>query len=468
MVIKFSRNQKIEIAIVALAIILRVGYFWINMATHDNSLLGTIWKSESYYEIAHNILSGHGFSGATTEPYTPDSWRTPLYPLFIAANFKLFGSDLAVIISQIIMGSILALLAKRISYHIMNNEKIAIGVGIFFAIEPLLIRLTSVLLTETLILTLFFGFLLAFYNYLKNEKFSYLAVSAVLLGLTTLTRPITQYLPVIIVALIIWIFRKKITIRVFWRMIGFLVIFVMMLSPWLYRNSRLFGSPALAATSANNLYGYFIPSILALKNNISYNEAKNKFFAEEKISDLTIIDLKTANHFTQRSIEILKKMPPYDTTKVIVLTVVSLFTQDGYRDILGDLGLDANLPAIPVFKIIQSPRIALSIIGGLIRGPAIIVIAGRIFWILMTLFAALGIIKYLKRERLQNKISFTFLIIFYFTITSAVVGLGVTARYRAPINIFIATFAFYAIGRQENTKLSSLKPIKVESPGLMK
>ena len=125
--IKFSRNQKIEIVIVALAIILRVGYFWINMATHDNSLLGTIWKSESYYEIAHNILSGHGFSGATTEPYTPDSWRTPLYPLFIAANFKLFGSDLAVIISQIIMGSILALLAKRISYHIMNNEKIAVA-----------------------------------------------------------------------------------------------------------------------------------------------------------------------------------------------------------------------------------------------------------------------------------------------------------------------------------------------------
>lgn len=458
MKLKLSNDQKMELAIIALAILFRAIFFWLNLSTHNNDLLDTIWKSESYYELANNMLSGRGFSGTEHEPFIPESWRTPLYPLFIAAIVKIFGTYWAVIITQIIVGSIVAAQAKRISYCLLANKKIALGVGVFFAIEPVMVRLSSILLTETLFLALFFAFLLKLYNYLESKKFYSLAVSAVLLGLTTLTRPITQYLPVFVIAFLIWHFRKKLSFRVGWHIVGFISIFLAILSPWLYRNIRVFESPSLAATKANNLYGYFVPSILAFENNVSYNEAKTKFFAEENIPGLEVVNLTTADHFTQRSLEIIKNHP-ITAVELAGLTTVAFFTHDGYLDVIQDLGyLKTGLPKIPVFKIIQSPKLSLKIISDVIKGPGIIIVAGRIFWTLLSLLALVGIVMRINYTGWrQDKFLFSILLMVYFVLTTAVVGFGVTARYRTPINVFTASFAFYAISRpNKKTQISPL------------
>lgn len=453
---KLSNNHKIEIALFALALVLRLVFFWFNIQAHDQDLLPTILRSESYFEIANNMIAGYGFSGSVHEPFLPESLRAPIYPLLIAAILKIFGTYWAVMIVQIIIGSILAILSKRICYHILKNKKIAIGVGIFFAVEPLMVRLSSVLLTETVFLVFFLSFLLALYKYFDSENFFHLVLSAVFLGLATLTRPITQYLPVFIIVFLIWHFKNKLSWRVGKHIAGFVLIFLIILAPWSYRNYKVFGSTRLAVTKTTNLYAYFIPSILALENNTNYYEAKIKFFTEENIPGIGVINLKTAGPFDQRSMEILKEHP-FGILKVAALTTVSLFTHDGYLDVVQDLGyLKTGLPALPVFKIIQSPKLTISTVSGLIKSPGIVIVIGRIFWILMTLLTLVGIVKYfmLKGWR-KSKFLFSLVIVGYFVATTTIVGLGVTARYRTPINVFIASFAFYAISRQEKKQLNT-------------
>lgn len=46
-----------------------------------------------YAQLAHNLIEGRGYSGETEEPFVPTYVRTPGYPLFIAATYKLFGED---------------------------------------------------------------------------------------------------------------------------------------------------------------------------------------------------------------------------------------------------------------------------------------------------------------------------------------------------------------------------------------
>lgn len=446
MSMNFSTDQKFELVIISVAIIFRVAFFWFSYSARNFDLFSTISRPEGYYEIAVNMLAGHGFSGVTYgPPFPPESLRVPLYPFFIAVIIKLFGTYWAVIIPQIIIGSVLAVLAKRISYHALPDRRVAAGVGIFFAVEPLLLQLSSVaLLTETVFLIIFFGFILTLFNYFDTENFFYLAISAFLLGLATLTRPVTQYLPVFIMVFIIWHFRKKLSWRAMRHAILFAIIFLVVISPWLYRNFRVFDNASLAVTSAHNLYLYFVPSILALENNTSYDEARKKFLVEENSTDLNKINLREANRFTRRSLEIIKSHP-VGAIKLIFLTTVSFFTHDGYLGVLQDMGyLKIGAPIIPVYKIIQSPRSAISIMADIIKTPAIFVVLGRIFWVIVTFLAFFGMALSVKQMGLRSQIALPILIVAYFTLTAAVVGLGITARYRTPINVFMVLFALYS------------------------
>ena len=46
--------------------------------------------------IAHSLATGKGFSNPFLRDTGPTAWLTPVYPLLVAAAFKLFGGFLAV------------------------------------------------------------------------------------------------------------------------------------------------------------------------------------------------------------------------------------------------------------------------------------------------------------------------------------------------------------------------------------
>lgn len=424
-----THERRIELFLFVLALIVRVAFFGANVAAHGGELLPTILNSEGYYELANNMLGGRGFSEAPGAPYVPDSLRPPLYSLFIAALVGLFGSYWPVIIAQLLLASILPVLARRISLRVAQNAWIASAVGVLFAVEPVLVRLSVVLLTETLFLALFFLAIIAFFNYLDREKLSDLLRSALLLGFATLTRPVTQYLPVLVIAFLFWRFRGRLSRRIVLHTAAFLAVFLAVLSPWLYRNERVFGSLRVANTTVSNVYGYFAPSVLALQRGISFDEARRDLFAEDGVPNYSAITLKDAERFTGRAKSIIAAHPKA-TAKLIGITTFAFFTHDGYLDVLQDLGFLKNFS-----RDLRS----------IIAGPAILVVAGRMFWTLTAIFSFIGAYLFFEREGWRPKAVFAALLVAYFAGTAAIVGLGITARYRIPASVFIVMFTLYAV-----------------------
>lgn len=50
-----------------------------------------------YDPIARNLASGHGFSKSKQAPYLPDDFDQPVYPLFIAAIYRLFDYSVSAV-----------------------------------------------------------------------------------------------------------------------------------------------------------------------------------------------------------------------------------------------------------------------------------------------------------------------------------------------------------------------------------
>ncbi|MBI2075593.1 MAG: hypothetical protein HYT82_02915, partial [Candidatus Harrisonbacteria bacterium] len=180
-------------------------------------------------------------------------------------------------------------------------------------------------------------------------------------------------------------------------------------------------------TKISNLYGYFAPSILSLERHIGFTEAQRQLFAEDGVPDYGAVTLKDAETFTTRAKNIIVTHPR-ETAKLIGITTFAFFTHDGYLDILQDLGYMKNFSRN---------------IRALVTGPGILIVAGRMLWTLMALFALVGAWRYVRRKGFQPKAIFAILCIAYFAATASIVGLGITGRYRVPASVFILAFAFY-------------------------
>jgi len=445
-------DRRIDLILFGVAVIIRLAFLFTSVQAHGDLLPATV-ELENYYKLGNNILAGHGFSAALEPPFFPDSLRGPLYPGFIAVILYLGGSLWAVMLAQIIIGSAIPLLGRRISYKIIPDRRVAILVGLALAVEPLTARLAAVLLTETLFIFLFLSSILALWRYFEGRRSWNLYSSALFLGLATLARPAAQYLPALFILFILYHHRKTIPryLAAYPAMI-FLAIFLIVLSPWMYRNYKVFGSPALAVTKVTNLYTYLVPSAIALEENIPFEKAKAQFFAQEGIQNIDVINLENAAYFQKRAMEVLKKHPT-GLFKSALVGLFAFFTHDGYLDILQSFGYLRSPP---------SPSEILQTIPSLPSGPVLMVIAGRIIWALVACAFAAGAFKFLKRERITIQALMALSLVAYFALVTTVVGFGVTARYRAPVNLFILAFAFYAgakwFGFDINKNRSSYQP----------
>src|SRR5712692_9980896 len=72
-----------------------------------------------YTAPAVNMLAGRGFSPDVSEPYLPSEHTMPLYPLFIAAVYAVFGEhNSAVRIAQSAIDVITCLLVAFVSFNL--------------------------------------------------------------------------------------------------------------------------------------------------------------------------------------------------------------------------------------------------------------------------------------------------------------------------------------------------------------
>ena len=437
----FLKKHKIAVLIFLIALLVRSLLFFVNFNYENYDLISTIKGDDGYYELSRGILLGHGFSWDAEPPFSPNPLRPPVYPFFIAGLLYFFGSYSVVLCVQILLGSIIPVLGMMLIEKVVSSKKVAIAVGLFLALEPSSVLLSSIFYTETVFMVLFFISLLFFFDYFKNPTYRNIIWGSLFLGLSTLTKPTVQYLPVVIPLFILWHFRKNITKKVFIHVALFVGIFIITISPWLYRNYKEFGVVGISAQPAFNLYVYLVPSVLSVENQTGFHEEWEKFVRKDGFDEMTIT-LTNSDYFIQRSIEVLKEYP-VSFMKLSVSTVVTFFTHDGMLTVLQHAGYtpDSYLSKPALFLILKSPGEFFSTAGSYITSPFVLVLIMRLIWLIITITAILGAIQLLISRRINTLSFFAIFLIAYFAATSIVGGLGVNIRHRIPINLFIVMFS---------------------------
>jgi 4-amino-4-deoxy-L-arabinose transferase-like glycosyltransferase len=440
----FLREHKIEVVIFLLALLVRCVYLGISLQAHDGNLVSTIQGADGYFTVSQNIIAGHGFSDSSQPPYEPYSFRPPLYHYFIAGSYWMFGGYGGVIALQILIGSILPILAMCIVRYLFSR-KIEIWTGFILALEPVSILFSTFFYSETLFMLLFFISLLFLFKYFKEKHISFLAYSALSLGLATMTRPTAEYLPVLIIGILFWEARGHISRTTLTHSILYGLVFLTVLSPWLYRNYTLFEEASLSPQVGVNLYANVVPSVLALENGTSYQQEYEALQATG-VSGPNETKVGEDQGYTQTALSILFEHPK--ALAVLAFnTELAFFTHDGVFDVLRHIGEkpDMLLGKPAVFLLFSDPSEFFGFIGYYLTKPAVLILIMRIFWYLITIFFVAGAIRYIRREGITPFAAVALCSVTYFALITLVLGFTINARYRLPVEFLIIPFALYGL-----------------------
>ena len=428
----------------AFALFVQTVFFCIVFTRSNLNLLEAFSGFDGYYQISENLLSGNCFSRDITPPFLPDSVRTPLYPLFLAGFAVLFKSYWAALIVQLLLGSLIPVLGYRIAREITPQKWIAPIVAIALAIEPFSVHLSSTIRNETFFTVLFLSGVFFFLRYWRNEHWLTLAGSSLFFALATLVRPTTQYLPVLLVATIFCLSRRYIT-RAIRHSLLVGAVFLLVLAPWMIRNTLVFQNSALSVQYASVPFGYLIPSVISFEKKIGFEEAKREFYAGEgNLKSFEDINLTNATYYKNRAIAFLLSHP-FGLMQSVGTTLLTFFTHDGNVEVLARIGIEpeVRLERPAFIMLMESPSQMLALLRTFLFSPMLFVVLGRLAWIVIFLCFCVGALASIRTPEQRGKGVFMLLLILYFALTTVAVGLSVNARFRYPVNALILTFAAY-------------------------
>ncbi len=176
---------------------------------------------------------------------------------------------------QSIIDALTCLIIYKTGSLILPKQKIYIYLSALFS--PLMIILSSQVLSETIFLFFFSAFLYFSTTILLEKKHLYfkILIAGLFLGLSTSIRSITYPLlllsifPIVIIFLKQGVYKYKILISC----LIFLFSALLPISSRLYQNINLHSSYAITSQGGTHLAYWVAPSILTQTNNISRNEA---------------------------------------------------------------------------------------------------------------------------------------------------------------------------------------------------
>jgi hypothetical protein len=144
------------------------------------------------------------------------------------------------------------------------------------------------------------------------------------------------------------------------------------------------------------------------------------------------------------------------------MSLVTFFTHDGLLAVLKHTGqeITARLPGGAVVSAFRSPGQLASSLWDALWSPTILIVLGRLGWIVTAGMFFFGAFRYLRVEHPTAAGTWALFVVAYFALTTVVNGFGVYARFRMPVNVFIFTFALYAVtGLRRRRLLANTSPV---------
>ncbi|MBI1975902.1 MAG: glycosyltransferase family 39 protein [Candidatus Omnitrophica bacterium] len=225
-----TRKTKIGYGLAVMAVGLLLRILWVSLSQLSD--IGDLL----YERLAVNILEGHGFTAMDASPFAPTAVRPPLYPLWIAFVYFIFGQNLMPLFySQTVLGALTIPIVYLIGKE-AHSEKTGLLGAFLFAIHPYPQFYATCLFAEVLYSFLLACAILFLCKAWKRPDWSKgWWISGILMGLAALTRSELFLYPLLLIMLAFFLKREK----KFLLMKGVAIFSISMglvLLPWTVRN----------------------------------------------------------------------------------------------------------------------------------------------------------------------------------------------------------------------------------------
>ena len=439
-----DQDKRIIVVLVSAALILRIALLLFGLFAAGQEYFFSFDDARGYFSLAQNLAEGRGYTVNYSGVEYPETGRTPGYPLLIALSMELFRSAVPLVVLQLAMGSILPILAYLLTLRLFAHRLAAIAAAAFFAFDPLVIALATLLMTETIFMTLFIGALLIFLRAFDGNNIGWrpLAIAGLLFSFATELRPVLLYaLPVLAIYLMYMLMRDKITGRAIAAFIVFVAATSTFIFPWMARNYKQAGIFELTSLSGTVAYFYAGSSILSIAEGKSFNDARQELRAIAKATGIAELrDPKNTPYFKKEAMRIVREHPK-ETALLAGFSIFHLMTHDGYLDTSLQTGILKSAPqSVPQISAVARGEFGklLGVAKQFLKWPWLIFIIARLVWIAITALAFIGMCyTLLERKRDRPQMLMVLGILIAITLATLPVALGMHGRLRIPMDVFI-------------------------------
>ncbi len=224
------------------------------LALSDNPAALDNIDAAGFDRLAQNLLAGRGLTMSIAAPFCPESVRTPVYPIFLAAVYAVFGHNLhLVFLIQGMLDLVTAAVVFRLSVAFWPKNRTAAGLLalLFYLVALSQWRFANELLSEGLLTPLLALSVFLFWLSARRRLF-YALLAGAGLGLVILCKPNYELAPLVFLAGYALVPRLSLAVRLRLGLtLGLGLIAV--LAPWLLRNKTMFGDFFLSHTYDDNL-----------------------------------------------------------------------------------------------------------------------------------------------------------------------------------------------------------------------
>jgi len=433
-------RDKLGLFVFLSAFVIRMLLFIFVCGSPGHSFMFT--DSFDYDNVAVNLLEHRQFfQSGGPENFEPYTFRTPVYPFYLAILYALGGRNVYVpIIFQIIIGSLTCLLVYQLGKELTGKIG-GLVAGFIMVFEPISILYSNLVLTETLFVFIFTLSIFYFLRFIYREQRKWLFLSGCFLGLSALTRPVALYffIPMFIVSLIIF---KGNTIK---RILNFGVLlsaFLLFITPWFIRNYLVLDVfPYFSSVYDYNLFYRTAISLECSVCNIDFESAKEKLereyekYLEDKEKSMNLVEeLKSRRRFATQKIS----QHPMKYINLHLKNFLVTYGSTGigkYSQLLGihtqimDFGMDVKTLWSRIKEIFMTRT----------KIQVVFMIMSLLFSGFIYLSACVGVFKFIKANKDFPVLILFLFIIIYFAIF--IVPGERDVRFRLPVMPYIAILA---------------------------
>jgi 4-amino-4-deoxy-L-arabinose transferase-like glycosyltransferase len=264
------------LAILALCVVLRGAGVLAVLHTNPHAVVQV--DSASYLRPALALLNDAHFFQSSVD-HQPEFVRTPGYPAFVALVYLLFGvSQTALLLAQVVVSTLTALIVCLLGARMWSIRVGLIAAALTVA-EPLQWFSTGTILSEslaTLLLVIIAGIGFVLFSQTRPSLWWSALLGLAIAG-ATMVRPVTYYLPVVVILLVIYkVVRQRTRLRDALALLAvFLLPLVVIVGGWQLRNHEQVNSWRFSGVEAKNLYLFRAGGIVAEDRGLSLNAAQH-------------------------------------------------------------------------------------------------------------------------------------------------------------------------------------------------